>query len=313
MNIFQWLKKHENTYNICYESNSTDFDGHKLYDYRVSALYKNNKIVATGQSPEKNTAFIKASAELIERMIFYSLETRNKSTSGLAVHIDEDEAIKNARNELIERDLFLCHYLTKTPWLEIYPRIKSSLHNKIVSKLRSSGYQIRFGQLSNEDGHITTVCAATGKNTRPEIGYIIGLSTKSDIQSSIEKSIEELQMNAFPVLTNKNNIDKISPKEPLYHLRKSTDPKCRHIIESLFSTSEIKTSRFKKVENVKIISKPHPFEDIELNIAQATSSRHQELFFGPTTETKLNFMRLSEFADRKIEISDIETTLHPIP
>lgn len=82
-----------------------------LHDIHASILIGNKRYEGRGSADSKDLAIIKAVAEAIERAVcLQSLPT----TNGVAAHIDLEQAKKNAQNELLERDLFLSHFLTQT-------------------------------------------------------------------------------------------------------------------------------------------------------------------------------------------------------
>jgi len=98
------------------------FDNHSLaalgiIDIEVELLIANEKYWGRGTSFDKNMALIKACSEAIER--FFLHKNKFATSNGMATHINENLAREAATLELIERDLFLCRYLTQTPFCEI--------------------------------------------------------------------------------------------------------------------------------------------------------------------------------------------------
>ena len=77
-----------------------------------------------GESDLKLLAVQKSISEAVERSVFTTLSKDDPtllSSSGWAAHFSADRAQKNARDELLERDAVLLHWLTETPCEKLDP------------------------------------------------------------------------------------------------------------------------------------------------------------------------------------------------
>ena len=83
-----------------------------VFDYRSLITLDGVSYRGRGIDKNKDLAFIKSFSEAIERSFCASNGIRS---SGVAAHISLKEAQKKAKQELVERDLLFCHFLTKTP------------------------------------------------------------------------------------------------------------------------------------------------------------------------------------------------------
>ena len=112
---------------------------------------------ATGSGIDEiaDMAFVKAGAEAIERLICAQNQIRS---SGVAAHIDDKMAQENAAHELLERDAFLCHYLTKTPFIRSQAN-KNSMYQKIVQKLGPLGVSFQVVKMKTPKNHFLPLLA----------------------------------------------------------------------------------------------------------------------------------------------------------
>ncbi len=88
------------------------------YDFFISIEIDNKKIEGQGVDKNKDMAITKAISEAFERSVLFD---KDITSNGVAAHENLGRAKENARNELIERDLFLSHFYTSTPFLEVNP------------------------------------------------------------------------------------------------------------------------------------------------------------------------------------------------
>lgn len=84
-----------------------------MFDITASISIDGERWYGRGHSQDKDTALIIALSEAIERCVGLQ---KYQSSNGIATHTDVDSARINSRNELLERDLFLSHFLTRTAY-----------------------------------------------------------------------------------------------------------------------------------------------------------------------------------------------------
>jgi hypothetical protein len=80
----------------------------ELYDYLIELQIGEFKTTGRGTSKNETEAIQIAFSEAVERLIIKEHGIAN--SSGCAVHLDREQSIINSRNELIERDCFLCYF-----------------------------------------------------------------------------------------------------------------------------------------------------------------------------------------------------------
>ena len=140
-----------------------------------------------------DTAFIKAGVEAVERIICL----QNKiSSNGVAGHIDDALAKQNAKYELLERDAFLSHYLTRTPLIDIELG-KNALYQKIVEKL-TFGVDFQVFAMKTPEDYFGHFCLCTPAEDVPaEFSSIIGLGFSDERDKSLSKSMLECYPNVI--------------------------------------------------------------------------------------------------------------------
>lgn len=281
-------------------------------------------IKATGRSVDENesSALLKAIAESIERWVLqkYNLPSSN----GIAAHTNLVEAQISARNELLERDNFLCHYLTRTPWSHANKKILEL--NPIYKIAQINNFQIEIGWIKSFLDQYVVISLAkniTQKNNSNVQGIYLGLACTNTLEASILKSFNELTMTLGHALTNgKSNpisleqFNNLSEWGPEVHgklaLHKNNQ---NQFINSFHFSNDFNNHQDSILQSNKQINFEYKQFDIPevfnpFIVVQAINPNLQNLFFGPTEFCKLNMNRLNDF--KKIEISNLNFFPHPL-
>lgn len=158
-------------------------------DIHVSVSIGNRIYKGRGYSNTPDSALKKAISESVERVV--GLEFA-ESTNGIASHVTLDLAKENARNELVERDLFLSHFRTNTPFA-----FSSEMTRLIPESIRSfvfdAGDSISIYSMKCNNLGKGFVCLVSGESLW---GGIIGLSfgSENDEQLIIKASLEAFRL-----------------------------------------------------------------------------------------------------------------------
>ena len=141
-----------------------------FHDFGVSITIGGRIFHGRGMASHSQLAFEKAGAEAIERAFCYE---NGISSSGVAAHPQIKLAQIKAQDELIERDRFFCHYLTKTPFQKMSMENFSSY---------SSSYERTEGRTQTDhlgEGH-------GGGNPTPSTGENFARATLAGGKSKID-------------------------------------------------------------------------------------------------------------------------------
>ena len=162
------------------------------YDFQVSITLEGRQHIGRGVDNNSDLAFTKAAAEALERGFCFE---NHISTSGVAVHTEESAARENAKNELIERDRFFCHYFTATPFEEI----GDDSYHGIREKLKKHNITMKIFEMNPLNQTRSFVCLSTGER----VGLVVGLGTCRDKSVAIKKSVIECLINTVASLHGK--------------------------------------------------------------------------------------------------------------
>lgn len=163
----------------------------ELFCYQLSKPDLNGSVVAgLGADFSQKLAYTKCLVEYLERLAFFEVG-RNKgftSTNGIAGHFYESLAEKNANAELLERDSFLLHWYSQTPFLKLQHSVSAiSEFERNEPKYKIDFFQTFLGELT------TTCCFITDNSTG---GFVLGLSSGKKTQVlEIEKAFSEAIIN----------------------------------------------------------------------------------------------------------------------
>ena len=241
-------------------------------------------------------------------MLTPGIETSN----GIAAHLGQEQAQRAAINELAERDLFLCHYLTKTPLAPLCTRLLSPECLNLNDWLLSKQAQVYIRRL----GAKGAVVIIDGHECDNPFGLIVGLGLKEDQPSSIVSALIEAGRRAHRLISHPEQIKNISLQE-FAALRQPTFTNHGQLALNLDYTKASGwlvgqtpvDQQFNKRYDPDpatlastIVERLRPSEQILLDcpieFARATNSSMQGLFAGATSSQHVNLERLSQFNGR---------------
>lgn len=284
------------------------------FDFKAEISINESTFIGRGVDSNMDIAFSKACVEAMERAVCFE---HNLRSSGVAGHFDRDLAKENAKNELIERDAFLCHYLSKYPFELFKPIQNESIdYDNIINRLAKSGIEIKFLKTTSANLKIS-LCLAVLDNG----GAIIGLAASEAVQQATEKSFFECLINTVSYLDG-NSTDAISSEDfkkinnpsPYDHFRlnlsKGSSSRFDYVLsdfeEILMNCNSININyRELKSKNSLISSSPIVF-------MKAESVNLQSIFYGITKEDHVNLKRLQGFTGRELTFEEIEKRIHPL-
>lgn len=321
--IQDWILKHHRELKLEIEVFQWPKElGLSIFDIEVHIEY--DGIMATGRSVDgsEDSANLKALAESIERWALHKY--KQYSSNGLATHTDLKQAQLNARNELLERDSFLCHYLTKTAWHSADQKILEN--NQIYLLSQANDFQIQIGWKKTFLNQIVAIALAkniTQKESPLTKGFCLGLACHLDLDFAINKAFNELTMALGHALThgksNPMNLDQFNSLKdwgPDDHGKLALHRDNQNQYMLMFEFTGAKNTTSHNLTNsedytgfeFKTFELPTIFEPFK--VVQAINPKLQNLYFGPTLMSNLNISRLRNFKD--ISISELNFFPHPL-
>ena len=281
----------------------------EVEDIGINIKINNSTFHGRGTDLIEEIAYLKALSECIERATTYYSGIPN--TNGVATHFDLSSAKANARDELIERDAFLCNFLLGSKLRKIQTRTINRISTKEIITLdyyEMSKCFLGIGVL------------AIMNSSHDFLSY--GLAFSNYLEKSVEKSTFEL-LRDFVHFENNQNIQSITIEEFNIsqhsnlnsHGNVSKSKKYLELFLNSIANNNLRTStlNYEEVDfSYKIISHHDLFPNCPLHVVQAINPKLQTLFCGPTTPDKVNFSRLSEIAGRVVNENDLNLLPHPI-
>ena len=293
----------------------------ECYSFKVRITIGNDQARGSGVASDKVDALTTAVAEALERYLFKI--SQFKSTNGLAVYPSEAECIRRASFELVERDLFFCHYLTKTPFIrsEFTESFATDQWQQFVATCKEHGVKVELRELQKNNIGYGMICLAQGANTFPvRFGATIGLGFGENKYDAAFKAVKECAAQvAFnidgDISTDGVSIESFS-KQTHWNVedqRKWTfNPDSVKGIAPLFMKDGVEHEVKCFSVETKQVHWPIEYSDIPLKAYRAYSSEMQGLFFGPVREEILNIRRLSKFTGQPITVDRLQHFPHPL-
>lgn len=287
-----------------------------FHDYVVYIKYKNEIFYGRGTDLNEEVALKKAISEAIERIFLINSDLKN--SNGIAAHPDLRHSQINSMNELVERDLFLSHFLTNTPFNKLSSTCLKNL-SEAFSFVETNKHDVSLFATKKSNYGETIVCVISGRN---DFGCIIGLSLNSgNLHEAIEKSFIEAFRQYFYLLSNNKLTDNISLEDFLElsvitikdHGKLALDCTYYNSISDLFSSSSDLSNTFYE---------PHDFNflqlkttDSELNkipiyVNACLNDQCQKLFVGVPLIENISLKGISTFLNKDF---DLKLNLKPHP
>ncbi|MBI2519943.1 MAG: YcaO-like family protein [Bdellovibrio sp.] len=284
------------------------------FDFAVSAQVDGQIFTGRGIAGDEDTAFLKALSEMVERVYcFY----HKIGSNGVAAHPDRDQAILNAKKELIERDAVLCHTLTNTPFFHFLAHDLKEYHF-IMDHLSTKGVSLKLAQAHSSVPDLSVVICTTSGEGIP--GQLFGFGCDHDLQRASLKAIFECMLNSVAILEGHDKLPPLRMTEFLEMKVHGPDEHKRvHFTEKLFCFNTGSTCLLPRpgltiddISTHELLSPMTLFDSIPLTVMKAQSGALQKMFYGPPKIENVNINRLTNFAGRTLTISDLVSITHPI-
>lgn len=242
-------------------------------------------IEGTGGSlhPSREHAFLLAAIEAFERWCFARFLLPN--SNGCALHFHKSAATLNARLELIERDAFFCHFLTRQP-----PTFAKNRDGIQIFDLRSSTRGVS--------------CAMAMKISEDKKRLAIGLGSATSKPGAYQHALREA-ISAWARCDRYENSG--MAWNPEHHAQMGNDPLLIGRFLRVFNDRLVNAGRSQEApleRRLRLNEIPVTEFDLsrtflkssKLRFVQATSAHLQEPFWGLPKPLLLNEKRLREFS-----------------
>ena len=278
----------------------------RLVDFRISINLFGEIVTGTGIDCNEDMAFLKAFSEAVERSYCKKLNLRSH---GVSAHWSKEEAINCSKNELIERDIFLCHFLTGTA----ARRIQNDEVIRLNSILSEKSGRLKVYELTMLNGR--HVILAVGE--KGHIGSVIGVAANKKYELAVEKSILEcLSRLDFELNNTENLLVREHLVDPIdhynYHLMNRSLQDTDFIKKSSFSKSVSESDQGLEFSWEQIGNLGELIKELEIYVIKGSSSDLQATYYGELSPSVVNFSRLSNFLGQAVNFDGVEKLAHPI-
>jgi hypothetical protein len=265
-----------------------------------------NGIKGNGVGFDRESSLLAAIGEMVERSTLLR-HPHIKCSNGMAAHTYHQKATENAVFELIERDMFLCHYLTKTSFVDISDHDDIELLPIADKYCRDRGYVLRVGLLTNKPPYVTiaTVFRNGGR------GCILDTSCKSSLKDSVDNSV----LSILCSLANQCN----SPEQSLSvaeflsipspgnkdRRRLGLTPESAKSMSDLYETSisysvsEPPVQELKQGSTIECLGVPPELKGMDFSVVRVSNPSLQSMSMGLSNEDLANYERLARFAGNR--------------
>lgn len=281
-----------------------------VHDYLVTITLEGEEIWGRGSHQDIDLALQAACAEVVERasLLLYRKRGFDWTSNGIAAHSSLQSAKDGAIAELIERDAYLAHYLTNTPFsaLELTPELRS-----IQAGLDVKGIELKIRRLVSPRGWNVALAACFGTKAEKPFGVFIGASCKLTLESAVAKAVKESVTLVTGFLRKEVSYQE-NFNGPLFHHRLAALPPSADLMKSFFrmSVGRAETPIDLSEIQFEVLDKHPVLASCPLTVVRATNLKAQTLFFGPTREHHINLGRLKHFLGKEIAIEDVNRTTH---
>jgi hypothetical protein len=316
---FSWIqsRKDELKLRTVRKNSFREFFPQVKYVASVGQL-KTRPFLGLGTSENLMEAYVKSVAEILEREFMFRKRLRN--SSGCAIHTRPAEAKRRARLELLERDAFLCHFLTETPMqLDEDPDVlvfseKLSQIKKRFEKQNLVLKVFRMSAAANVFAY-TVIALAKNENKKGSLSGIAlghGCDTKKD--KAITQAIVECVRQIQAVLEHREEFGSLTSEQ---FLKKNL--KLKHIdihdhakllrnkdyvekLKKILFNSDGKIIQLGrahlKLSDIKVKTCPSGLlglKDLPFYFYHAHHRSLQSLYFGVTRKNSVNRARMRRF------------------
>lgn len=259
------------------------------HDFVVEISIKSKRYCGRGTDANEEVAFLKAFSESVER--FLTEKYKLATSSGVSVHWSIEKCKENSLEELIERDIFLCHFLLGGN-LKYFDSEKTLFYK---SQLEKNKIAITFYKLSSSDEGHCVLALIGNKNKITKL--IFGISYKKHLDDAIEHAVIESLRDYLAVGNIQSDLDVEGfLKIQNYKIEDHKNIGLNEKYTSLYFGSRKNEVEIKEIAKEKVVfQKLELEEDLQgcpLVSIRATSSEAQSLWIGITTKEAINYERL---------------------
>lgn len=326
VDLIGWILSHTESLKLSVKAfQAAELTNRGVFDCKVSLNLGGRSMEGRGTGTSEEVAFLKAFCEAVDRTVFVESKSQ-ESTNGFAVHYDLSKAVEISRCELIERDKFFCHYLTKSHFFR--PSIsleQAGFSNELFAFLGDGGFDFQLAEMRRSEDVFSFIFMIHGLGASKPMGFMFGMGCRPNpveaAQSAVFEGLRHVVGNInSPIISSLDesrflNLSKWTPES---HLSLANNLEyASKLVEWIFDLND----HTKNVPEPEILNEvefermklPEELDGAPLFAIRSLASRKvQDIYFGPSFKDKINFARLSNFCGREVKWEMLNHTPHPM-
>ncbi len=213
--LTDWLLRHSNALELEVNHFTWTKDWLPRYtDVSISLRWKGHTLVGRSLALSEEESLVKAGAEALERLA--QAQNDIPTSNGMAAHFSRDAAHDCGLRELVERDRFLCHFLTGTPFFFFEEKLLDEDFLAVKERLAELGVRLEVREMRRLNEFFSVACAVFGENYTCPFGMVAGFGCDKDLKSAARGAVLECLRHVIPVIEEE--------EAPLTHAEFSTHP-----------------------------------------------------------------------------------------
>lgn len=286
-----------------------------LYDFETTITVNGRKFHGRGTKSDEDLAITVSLIESLERIVVR--HSKISTTNGVAAHPTRRQAEKKSLFELIERDLFLSHFLTKTPLTPLsYPQ---KIPSKVRDYINEASDRLSFYKMRQANVGTGYVCLITGGN---RWGGIFGLSFGNENHDELIQSAFLEAFRQYSYLRFSNQLEESLSLEDFNNLKTWNFKSHALLSRNLNYFKSISDLFGEKNESNHIVVyddnefkfkelKPNiaPFDSLPIYVIQCSNTNCQNLYVGLATKESISKTGINRF----LGFEPLELNLSPHP
>lgn len=286
-----------------------------LHDFETTITENGRKFYGRGTKPDEDLAVTVSLIESLERIVVR--HSKISTTNGVAAHLTKRQAEKKAQFELIERDLFLSHFLTKTPFTPLLS--SNGIPSKAKDYISENSDRLLFYKMRQTNLGTGYVCLISGGS---RWGGIFGLSFGNENPDELVQSAFLEAFRQYSYLRSSNQLEQSLSLVDFNNLKtwnfKSHALLSRNLdyfksISDLFGENESNhvivyddnEFKFKELKSNIV-----PFNSLPIYVIQCSNTNCQNLYVGLATKESISTVGINRFLG--FEPMELNLSPHPL-
>lgn len=279
-------------------------------DVSISLRWKGNSFIGRSLALNEEESLVKAGAEALERLA--QAQNEIPTSNGMAAHFSREAAHEGGLRELVERDRFLCHFLTSTPFLSFDEKILDDDLRAVIARLAKLGVRLEIREMRRLNEFFSVACAAFGENFERPFGMVAGFGCDKDLKNAAQRAFLECIRHVLPLVEEGDapltleEFSRVPYPGPEEHYRLALHLDLAREHRNLFvpeaGSSALKAENFPLPTEVKELSLELPGDLPGFLVVQVSSKDLQPFYFGVPKEEDINREALRRFSKNPVKL-----------